>query len=1059
MKLVVVPDSDRVEQWLIDSASTGRGDFIDLRQVCTLGQLVERCEPARWSGLAPADPLLVRLVLASHAQLAERAFGPAARTPDFAGHVHEVLSHLRAQHVTPRQLTLAAESVDERLAARTHALVALWNALDATLKNRGLVDRAELVRVAARRLREEGLPPRLRGFREVEVRHVHDLFPARLELLEAFATACHEADVALQLWWPSTGQQQADLFVLDAVRAIEARWQTLSAEAFADLSAAPLSWVTPAAFSDAPIPRAAPELTAFSAPTPRDEARQIAARVKTLVSAGVPPERIAVAFRELADDTEALVEALADVDVPARARLGVPLLASAPGRLALSLFDLVDEGFPADDLAALLESRLVAVLPVEAAAPRRAFLEAGLRDDLVGATAKTGAYEVRLASLERRARTREPLAILRTTVADVLRLVRQIPDEGRATELLEAWWDTLTRLGVFSRLSSRPDPLPARQPLLTRELDRALARDQAAGDALLGLLASLKQALHASGLGERRMKRRDFARHVRRAAQDLNVNARGPRTGAVWLLDARELAGRSFEVVFLGGLVDGRMPGRAPPLPLLTEDDRAALNASGKASLFRLSVGDSGLRLSVKLAEDRLLLHLALCAGQRVVLSRSRLDAAGRELLGSPFRDALARAVEGLREVAVARVSVPPLDQVQSEGELRARAALELICPPDTRQTAQDPRVPGLEAMLGAEPWLLEARHTSAMEIERLRIFGDPGRASGQFSGQLDASVMAPLLEQLRFDAAHPVSAAQFNVWAGCAFHGLSRFVLGLDALEAAGEEADARVRGTFWHDVLRTLVPVLDRQGLLGRNDAPLAQVHAAIDEAVASAAKEAEASSPVGHPALWELTRLRTATVMRRLVASEVIAPFPHTRVLEVEAEFGTSRATVAALREVKLPGVRAGERDVYLRGQIDRVDQGDGVAGIIDYKTSLRSRGDLLGAVLTSDFQLPFYLLAVATWLPDAQLQALWLDMRRREVRRAEELLKSQSLRSLVATDAATRDQLELEGRPNLANRVHQVLGALREGDFGARPVDCTFCKMRPVCRISSKRLGGG
>ena len=48
----------------------------------------------------------------------------------------------------------------------------------------------------------------------------------------------------------------------------------------------------------------------------------------------------------------------------------------------------------------------------------------------------------------------------------------------------------------------------------------------------------------------------------------------------------------------------------------------------------------------MRLAEDRLLLHFALCAGERVVLSRSRLDGAGRELLRSPFLDALQRAVE-----------------------------------------------------------------------------------------------------------------------------------------------------------------------------------------------------------------------------------------------------------------------------------------------------------------------------------------------------------------------------------------------------------------------------
>ncbi len=1071
MKLVIVPDSDRVEQWLSDAARSSA--FVDAREVCTVGQLVERCEPARWSGRSPADALQVRLILAAHASLAERAFGSLARSPDFAANVQDVLAHLRAQNVTPRQLSSAAEGVDDRLAARTHALAALWNRLDETLRARGLVDRGELVRLAAARLRAEGLPPRLRGFRQFEVRHVHDLFPARLDFFEALATACGTADVGLELWWPSSGQQQVDLFVLDAVRTIEAGWQTLSAEAFADQPAGALSWVVPAAFAEASsvTPQPAPTLTSFSAPTVREEARQIASRVKALINDGTPPERIGIAFRDLADDTEALVEALADLDVPARARLGVPLLASEPGRLALGLFELVEDGFPSDDLAALLESRSVAVLPREAASPRRAFVEAGVRDDLLGATATEGAYRVRLQGLERRQRDprRRALATLRSTVEDVLRLLRQIPSEGSATELLESWWDCLTRLGVFAASTSRPEPLPLNDALLRTELNRALARDQAAGEALLGLLVSMKEALRASGLGARRMTRRDFARHVRRAAQDLNLIARGPRTGAVWLLDARELAGRHFDVLFVGGLVDGRFPGRAAPLPLLSEDERAALNASdklataksgvSKPSIFRLSVGDSGQRLPLRLAEDRLLLHFALCAADAVVLSRARLDASGRELLASPFHDALARVVSDLHEPAVPRRPVPTLDQVQSEADLRARVALEAWCPAETRQTAPDARLPGLLAVLGDEPWMVEAQHASAIEAERLRFFSDPTRASTRFSGRLDEAVMAPLRALLRFDQARPVSAAQFNVWATCAFRGLTEYLLEVDPVEAASEETDARVRGTFWHDVLRLLVPELDRLGLLGRNDAPLKQVHALIDHAIERAAKAIEASSAVGHPALWELTRLRTTTIVRRLVSTaEVIAPFPYARVLEVEAEFGTPRASVPELREVKIAASRPGEEDVYLRGKIDRVDHADGVAGIIDYKTSLAPPRDLANALLTSDFQLPFYLLAVATWLPGRALHALWLNLRRREVRRADEIVRGVSLRELVATDDATRARLEAERRPNLANRVHAVLGALREGDFGARPLDCTFCGARAVCRISHRRLAG-
>src|SRR3990167_8701260 len=82
-RLVVVPDSDRVEQWLL--AQSRRADFVDLRGVCTLSELVERREPAGASGRAPADPLLVRMAFGKLAgQHAVHAFGMAAHTAEFA---------------------------------------------------------------------------------------------------------------------------------------------------------------------------------------------------------------------------------------------------------------------------------------------------------------------------------------------------------------------------------------------------------------------------------------------------------------------------------------------------------------------------------------------------------------------------------------------------------------------------------------------------------------------------------------------------------------------------------------------------------------------------------------------------------------------------------------------------------------------------------------------------------------------------------------------------------------------------------------------------------------
>ena len=141
-----------------------------------------------------------------------------------------------------------------------------------------------------------------------------------------------------------------------------------------------------------------------------------------------------------------------------RARLGRPLLSPPVGRLALELVDLIAEQFPAEALATLLEARQVRLLGPEAARPRRAFLEAGVRDDELGATAEAGAYEVRLSEL--RARTsddarRRALEALTTSVSEVLVLLRSLPEQAPGLELVDAFWHVLSKLGLIQRSPER----------------------------------------------------------------------------------------------------------------------------------------------------------------------------------------------------------------------------------------------------------------------------------------------------------------------------------------------------------------------------------------------------------------------------------------------------------------------------------------------------------------------------------------------------------------------------------------------------------------------------
>jgi RecB family exonuclease len=1054
-RLEVVPDSERVEQRLVDLCRDT--PFVDARRLCTFTQLVEACEPARWARRRPATSLLVRALIAVHAPDVAHAFGAHAHTVEFAAQVQMVVGQLRAQAATYRQLMRAAQRAPAGLGERARALAELWRRLDAALDERGLVDPSALLGLAAERLRRDGLPPRLGDVGAITVRFVHDLFPARLQFLEALAVACHRARVAFELAWPASGEPDTDVFVLDAVRQVEARWQQLDAEAAPEVPDAPLAWLGAVAFTPHAAARPAPEVSLFSAATTRDEAQQIARRVKRLVSTGTPPEAIAVVFRDLAADTERLVEALAEVGVPARARLGVPLPASPVGRLALAVLDLVEDDFPADGLATLLESRYVTVLAAEAAPPRRTFAEAGVQDDVIGADGEGGAYRTRLGAHEARVRRVNPrradaVGRLADCVDRVLALGRSIPPEAPAAELLEAYWDVVTKLGLMEPPSSAP---PVGAGLLSRELDRAISRDQSSVEALGELLGELKAALRDSGLGQRLLTRRELARWLRSAAADVNLVARGPRTGAVWLLDAREIAGRRFEHVFVGGLVDGRFPGRPMLQPLLSEAERGELNRLAGAPLFRLWVADGELRLPVRLAEDRLLFHLVLSSAQRrVTLSRPRFDDAGRELLGSPFLDAVRHHVVGLEEAVLPRRPLPTLDEVSTELEFRARAALEVLGPSNTRQTVPDPRRAVLAELLAGEPWLLEARVLAGAEAERLSFFCDEARVPGPFSGEV--APLGPVVERLDFHAERPLSAAELNDWGQCAFRGLGRYLLQLEGMEAVGEEPGGLTSGTLLHDALEHLVPALQKEGLLGKLDAA---IEAHVEAAVKAAAARTRERAPTGHPALWELHQERSARMLTRLVRKpEALQPFGPAKVEAVEVRFGEGARSAAGLEKVVLPAAREGERDVYLRGRIDRVDVAGNRVGVIDYKTTPRERTVAAEELLISDFQLPFYAWAMRQRWPDAEIEGAWVGIKKPKAVLLDAVLEMREgdRSGLLAADAATRARLGEEGRPNLPNAVHALLAKLRRGHFGARPTSCKGCEFKAVCRIGARRF---
>ena len=1074
-RLHVFPDSDRVEQALVE-ASRG-GELVDARGACTFAQLVERCEPGRFVGRAPASAFFVQcLLMRVSPAVARAAFGDFAATPEFARAAAEVISQLKSQNVTVQLLRDTAGQGEGTVRHRGLAIAALWEAVELGLESNGLLDRADVLTVATQRLLTRGLPPQLAGFDEIEVAFVHDLFPSRLSFLSALAKVCRKQGVRFVLTWPGAGRDEVDIFTAQAIRQIEQRWELDPHDLQLHRANTPLEWVAEQVFAQEPRKSLAPQLEAFSAASGRDEAGEMARRIVRLVQAGTPPERIAVVYRDLAGDTEAVLEALEEVGLPARARLGLPLIASGVGRLAFSLLALVEDDFPVAEVTAWVSSRYARgpVACKEDAA--KWFAEAGIRDDAMGRSATQGAYSVRLGALEarlaaqaqeaphegQRASVQKSLESLRAVTGSaraLIRLVSEIPARSRFRVMLDSWWRAVVGTGVFASLDQREPRGHAM--FLGREVDRALARDQAAADSLKALRDWLVEALDQSALAQVEVERSAFATWLSSMAAEVNLAARGVRTGAVWLLDARELAGRQFEHVFLGGMVDGRFPGRAPPLPLLGEDQRRALNSLAKQPLFRLGVAEGDFGLPLRLAEDRLLFHHVLsAASERVVLSRSRFDASGRAALASPFFDALGRAVEGFAVHDVVRAAVPLLDEVVNESQLRARVALEVAGPAETRQTARDRRREALRTALGDETWLVEASARGAAERERLLYFSSMDSPVGPFSGSVAGDeVRGLMMKRLTYGVDHPVSANELKEWANCGFQGLARRVLNLRKANVQSEDLDSLGRGTFLHEVLRALIPPLRALDALGR-EVNVEQLEPLLSKAVNEASETIERERGTGHQQLWAIAKSRVAKVVRAYLESDVVLPISGAQPVLVETEFGKP-SSPEGLREVAISAAFEGESDVYVTGTIDRLDVGERVAGVVDYKSgrndTAKQRADSL---FRPDFQLPLYALAVQQAYPTLTVDAAWVGLRKREKVTLLETLSRMGVKTteLLTMDAAVRGSMKESGRPNVANAVHGLLAKRRSGDFGARPIDCGFCELQSVCRISSRRLAG-
>lgn len=1019
----------------------------------------------------PCSPTTARTLLATLAQAAgPSAFRDFIHEPAFARAALEVVLDMKAGRLSPAELQQALEqALPPERQLRARELARLYAAYEERMAGLGLADGEDRLTAARESLQHQAWPPAWEDVESLVLHGVYDVRPSTLELLLALAQACEARGVALRVETPVGGSPVADAALASLFRAFESQGEAFTQvdlfKADVTFESRPLAVLGRRLFDPATPrePVEAPGLRLWSAATAREEVRLMARDIRRLVSAGVPPARIAVAWREPGAEVHHLAEALGELGVPVRLPWGEPLAVAGPVRLALELPLLVEEGFPAVRVAEVVGSRYARALSRAAPeAPATLLALAAVRDDRLGAREGRGAYDIRLEALARRLESRaqeggrererrraHEVRVLRERCLRLFDECRRLPEQGSAAELLAAWWRAVQALGF---MDSEPEPARPEEGTLGGLALEARARDEAAREALARWVRELERGLKLAGGGPR-MRRRTFGRWLVDSLREVHLPARGAASGAVEVLDIRELEGRTFAHVFLAGLVEGRFPGRSESNPLLSEAERVALNMHLGREVFRLTGGEFEERVAWRLAEDRLLFASALAAAEEgVSLSFAVEGPGGQEQAPSTFLEEV-RRLTGLPWEARALPPIAPLDEVLTEPELRQRVALEVLAPPRLRVSEPDPAHGLIRQRFEPEEWFANARELAEVEYERLGFFSNLRRA-GRYTGVLvEPEVLEALRSTFRFDEQRPLSASALARFANCGFQGFLQYGLKVAEPEEPGEDFDARGRGTFWHKVVERLFQVLEERGLLGKAPEEMEDLGAVVEEVLEAVGKDFERRHHVGHQRLWELAKARARVMVRRILSGEHRGlPFARLRPERFELPFGPRRSE-EGWGAVTLPV--AGEV-IHLEGTIDRLDSSGGEVGLIDYKSGRLDKKELRERLLQTDFQLPLYLYAARASGRAEARHAAWFSLRTGEVIQLSELLTEEELEGLLATEPEVRARLAQEERPNLPNAVERLVAQVRNGDFSVRPKDCGLCSYRAVCRITERRL---
>ena len=592
----------------------------------------------------------------------------------------------------------------------------------------------------------------------------------------------------------------------------------------------------------------------------------------------------------------------------------------------------------------------------------------------------------------------------------------------------------------------------------------ALRRAFVAAIKSIEIAATIASESPARADGYERTRLATFIEEVRRALGSQSQTFGSADRDGLRVLEATDVRGLRFRVVFIAGLVEGGFPLRASRDWIYPHEERERLKRYG------LTLED--ISPATLLKEEHYFYQAACRATERLYLSRPLTLEDDSETVASYYIDELRRAVAPLKieaETIRRDYEGQNLNNVSTESGL----CLTLVRQQERHQHRGEKRSllpqPQIKRLLtlARNDGFLSSSALRRIEIERERA----GPRFGPYDGEITDPHLLTLLRQ-RFGAEFVHSASGLSVYGNCGYRFFGQRVLKLEPRGEAALDLQAIDAGKLLHDILRRFFERHRRQRLADLDREALQDELRKLADSVFD---EHERVVPPLNKQIWKIDReirkiLLDQVLLYELEIQEQAAP---AGVLPAyfEVAFGGMRSaardpesTDEALELTRSTFV--GEETMKISGQIDRVDVArDNTLIAYDYKLSTGSSKDDIKS--GRSLQLPIYLEALERLiLPDRQIAGGGYyvirggnDRRNKGLHRAN-LLDYSGIGKKAGGVIGDDEWQQI--RHDVILKIWDFLDHMRAGQFGVNPSEkqktCRFCDFAAVCRYDRYRIDG-